>query len=390
MREAVVLLAGGESRRMQVAASLPRTKAALPMADGRSALETLVRSYQSCGIDTLLVVSGFHAECVEEICARIGVAFVRNPNPSAGMFSSVMTGLLGLAVFGFEELAVFIQPVDCPLVRPLTIRALLQASETESAGEADCFVPTFGESLGGHPVLLMPSLVLALTREYADALSPVGGLRALLTTRVRRAVPVPDSFILHDMDRAEDYATIRESSAWQGALYPDEARELLRSMQVPAKGIAHGDAVGRVAQALAQALHERGNCVTPWLAYSGGLVHDIAKGQKDHEVQGGLLLENLALPLLARIVRDHRDLVLPAEAECTERELVYLADKYCYGAHFVPLATRFGQKRELFAHDKLACAAIDARLRNALALEGRLRCEVGCEPAAIASSVLAE
>ena len=94
--------------------------------------------------------------------------------------------------------------------------------------------------------------------------------------------------------------------------------------------------------------------------------------------------------LFACIVRDHRDLVLPAEAVCTERELVYLADKYCYGAHFVPLATRFGQKRELFAQDKLACAAIDARLRNALAMEGRLRFELGCEPAAIASSVLAE
>ena len=88
--------------------------------------------------------------------------------------------------------------------------------------------------------------------------------------------------------------------------------------------------------------------------------------------------------LFACIVRDHRDLILPAEAVCTERELVYLADKYCYGAHVVPLVTRFGQKRELIAHARLCCD------RCAHGMEGRLRCEIAREPAAIALSVLAE
>lgn len=126
----------------------------------------------------------------------------------------------------------------------------------------------------------------------------------------------------------------------------------------------------------------------PRLALAGGLLHDICKGQAQHETAGGELLQQLRLPVMARLVRDHRDLTLPAGEPVTERELVYLADKYCYGGSFVPLERRFGQKLEIFAQDGPACAAILGRLDRARMLESRLAREIHTEPAVLAQKVL--
>ena len=82
------------------------------------------------------------------------------------------------------------------------------------------------------------------------------------------------------------------------------------------------------------------------------------------------IMENaaeLGLPVAAALVADHRDLSVPDAAPLTERELVYLADKYCHGREFVPLELRFGQKLDLYAADPAACAAIRGRLGRARA-----------------------
>ena len=72
----------------------------------------------------------------------------------------------------------------------------------------------------------------------------------------------------------------------------------------------------------------------------------------------------------------------------TERELVYLADKYCYGPTFVPLQERFGQKLELFGSRPGARQGIERRLRHARELEARLARELGESPEAMAAGVL--
>ena len=92
--------------------------------------------------------------------------------------------------------------------------------------------------------------------------------------------------------------------------------------------------------------------------------------------------------MAAALVADHRDLSVPDAAPLTERELVYLADKYCHGREFVPLELRFGQKLDLYAADPAACAAIRGRLGRARALEARLAREMGRPPADIARQAL--
>lgn len=389
MKACAILLAAGRASRMgAVKALLP-----LPLLSGGapcSALEGLVRCYRGAGVEDILLVSGFHAAEVEAAARGLGLAVVRNPRPEEGMFSSACAGLRAVP----EDCAVcFVHPVDVPLVRSLTLAALLDAAASESQhGSSSVLIPTY-EGKEGHPPLL-PSVyrehILAHERQGGE-----GGLRSALAGLPRRYVPVADSFILEDMDRPEDYARLRTLAALREALWPAEAWNLLRLCRIPERGLRHACAVGAVAAALAQVLRESraergwaGTGPDPELARAGGLLHDVCKGLPEHEKAGGRFLAELGLPVAAAMVADHRDLSVPDAAPLTERELVYLADKYCHGREFVPLELRFGQKLDLYAADPAACAAIRGRLGRAQALEARLAREMGRPPADIARQAL--
>ena len=391
MKYCAILLAAGQASRMgAVKALLPLPL--LPDGASCSALEGLARCYRGLGVDDILVVSGFHAEDVEAAARDLGLAVARNPRPERGMFSSVCAGLRAMPV---DCESCFVHPVDVPLVRPMTLSALLDAAAEESpAGPPQVLMPSFnGKS--GHPPLL-PVLyrehILAHERRGGQ-----GGLRAALADLPRRDVPVADSFILEDMDHPEEYARLQDLAAGRDALSPAEAWSLLRLCRVQERSLRHARAVGAVAAALARTLRERreeredapGSGPDPELARAGGLLHDICKGQPYHEKAGGRFLAELGLPAAAALVTDHRDLSLPEHAPLSERELVYLADKYCRGHDFVPLERRFGQKLEIFAADPEACAAIRGRLARARAMEARLAREAGRAPAEIAREALA-
>ena len=396
MQPAVIILAAGQASRMGSVKALLQ----LPgKGCGSSALRGLVDLYRSVGVEEIVLVSGFHAAAVEAEAAALGVMTVRNPQPDQGMFSSVRAGVEALTRRAFSG-AFFVQPVDVPLVRPLTLMALLDAAQQDAAdaaaaklvcghaGQPSVLVPVF-EGEEGHPPLV-PAVCAA--RILAD--DGRDGLRGALRGLPLRHVPVADAMILEDMDTPDDYARLRMMAYDREALSPSEAEELLRLRDVPEKGLRHARAVGAVACCLAEALaHARESAgmaaaLDPRLALAGGLLHDICKGQERHETAGGELLQRLRLPVLAHLVRDHRDLTLPAGEPVTERELVYLADKYCHGGSFVPLERRFGQKLEIFAQNAPACAAILGRLERARALENRLAREIHTEPAVLAQKVL--
>lgn len=394
-----LILAAGQASRMG------RCKALLPLALGASgrgctALEGVVRLFHESGIAQVTVVTGFHAESVEAAARGLGLAIARNPHPEEGMFSSVCAGLRAIAgassngnddgASGFRivEGPVLVLPVDVPLVRPMTLQALFtaHASDKESV-----LVPAFaGEE--GHPPLL-PGRYVDQVLRHGQA-GGRGGLRGALADLPVRQIAVADSLVLPDMDRPQDYESLRLLAPHRKALWPREAVELLRLHNVPEKGLRHGRAVGGVASALAKALiqarqanetqttrRNKGALLSPDLALAGGLLHDICKGEKGHEAAGGRLLRHMGLPVLARLVEDHRDLSLPDDQPISERELVFLADKYCYGASFVPVARRFEQKLEIFACDPAAVTAIEGRLERALALEERLAHELTQGPA---------
>ena len=398
MEPAVIILAAGMASRMGSA------KALLPLplspTGGRCpALRGLVRQYQAAGVRQVVIVSGFHAEVVEGEAMALGLTAVRNPDPQQGMFSSVRTGVAALTQSGFGGYF-FVQPVDVPLVRPLTLLALSDAAREDEAdraaalavsGRADplpVLVPVF-DGHEGHPPLVPMALAARILAHPGQE-----GLRGALEGAPMRHVPVPDAMILEDMDTPDDYARLRVLALERQMLSPVEADFLLQLHGVPEKGLRHARAVGAVACCLAEALaHAREAAgydagVDPRWALSGGLLHDICKGLPRHETAAGELLRRLGLPEMARLVQDHRDLSLPGDEPITERELVYLADKYCYGGRFVPLERRFGNKLEVYAQDAAACEGILGRLGRAKALEERLAREIGHDPALVAERAL--
>ncbi|MGE4311721.1 NTP transferase domain-containing protein [Desulfovibrio sp.] len=437
MTARVLILAAGQASRMG------RVKALLPLplgADGEfcSALEGLARLFRQLGIEHISVVTGWHAESIEPAAQALGLAVVRNPRPEEGMFSSVCAGLSALAAGdpALAETPILVQPVDVPLVRPMTIQALLEAhaSDPESV-----LVPTFAGQEGHPPLLPARHLAHVLHHERVGA---ENGLRGALESLPVRHIPVADGCMLPDMDRPEDYERMKLLALRRDVLRPDEALELLRLHEVPERGVRHGRAVGTVAAALAKALAEVrrtknsvlegvtvpnpgrdpgrdsgrdsgrdpgrdsgrgfdcGACrnsgrdsgpdsgpdsdfapgfdlgLDPDLALAGGLVHDICKGEKGHEAAAGRLFRHLHLPVMAHLVEDHRDLTLPDDQPITERELVFLADKYCYGGSFVPVRQRFEQKLESLGAE--VAQAIRGRMDRALAMEARLARELGC------------
>ena len=125
---------------------------------------------------------------------------------------------------------------------------------------------------------------------------------------------------------------------------PDITDELCLAM-LSASGanealIAHCRAVAVLADELGTGLIEKGIALDRKAVHAAALLHDIAKGERDHAVIGGLWLRELGLPQLAEIVRQHTE---PDGDALNEAGLVFLADKLVRGATRVGLEERFGE-----------------------------------------------
>lgn len=371
-RAGAVVLAAGRSTRLGEFKPLLRL-------GGRTLLERAAALLRAAGVEQIMAVAGHRAEEVAAEAARLGLGCARNPDSEGDMLSSVRAGLEGLAA-GPDTF--FLLPVDVPLVRPHSLRLLL---ERHGADRADVLHPVFG-GLRGHPPLVA-------ARRVPDLLAwrGAGGLRgALEALGQAKDVPVADRNIHFDLDTPEDLAEARLRAAREDIPAPAEAEALLALHGGGEHGLAHGRGVAGVALALALALvrtpDARGAALDLELVESAALLHDIAKGQPGHEQAGAALLEGLGYGPVARIVAAHRDIAPPAQGEApqlTERELVYLADKLVQGGTRVSLERRFGQKLERFAHDAGATAAIRRRLANALHMLRRVEAAAGARLEAI-------
>lgn len=189
---AAVVLAGGLSIRMK------QFKPLLPLGDETIA-DRVISTFLRNKVDVFLVVGYRHEDIAAGIKKR-DITIVYNPDYEKGMFSSIQAGIRRL---GPECQAFFINPVDIPLVRPATIKRLM----TASGKNPDKIVYPVFEGKRGHPPLIPSALAPAILGWKKG-----GGLKAVLKSKERLAleVPVPDSFILFDIDTPEDYAELRE------------------------------------------------------------------------------------------------------------------------------------------------------------------------------------
>jgi molybdenum cofactor cytidylyltransferase len=358
---AAVILAAGQSSRME------RFKPLLPIGSGR-AIERVAQAFLSAGISDLIVVTGHRADELQQTLAPLKVSCVENKQYRQGMFSSVQAGIRALPA---SCPAFFIHPADIPLVRPHTIRRLVDAFQ---AWRPAVLYPLF-DGRRGHPTLIQRDLIPGIL-----SWKGTGGLRACLQDReaASRELPVADEAVLMDMDTPADYRRLQARSLRGDLPSAAEVRVLMEGIQkLPADVVAHCRAVAAIARRLADALAAAGVSIDSELTEAAALLHDIARTQPDHARAGARLLETHGFPRLAPLVADHMDLAADGEAPLDEAQIVFLADKLAAGDRLVDLEERFGRKMDKYGRDPDVAAAIARRRDNARRVQAKVETAAG-------------
>ena len=162
---------------------------------GRTIISRVLSLVRAAGAEPIVVVTGYRAEELEQRLVSENVLFARNERfATTQMLDSL---LIGLALLPKTCERVLIAPADIPLIRPETVRQLL-----ESSGQ---FVRPTHKGKNGHPAIMSADLISALTG-YAgnDGLRGAVDHAGVSMTNLE----VFDRGVLLDADTPEDYAEL--------------------------------------------------------------------------------------------------------------------------------------------------------------------------------------
>jgi molybdenum cofactor cytidylyltransferase len=360
-RFAAIILAGGYSSRM---GSL---KPLLPLW-GAPVIAHGLAVFREAGVEPTVVL-GYRGDEVREVLAPLRVRCVANPEFATGMYSSVVAGVRAL---GPEVAACFVLPADMPALRASTIARLARACTRTGASVV---YPVF-RGARGHPPLISSRLFPAITSGDGQ-----GGLERVLAAHEREAreLRVRDEGVVLDLDTPEDYRRVCRISADRTVPTPAECEVILAERRVPAAIVRHGKAVSEVAQRLAEQLNRAGLHLDVGLARAAGLLHDLAKGAPDHARAGARVLRRLGHLRVAAAVATHMDIERSGGLPLDEAAILYLADKLVCGDRVVSIEERFLAARKKVGEAGAGSAALERRLRDALAIATSVRHVLGMD-----------
>ena len=340
----------------------------LMMLGGMTVLERVIRLFQSVGVGRIHVVTGHRAAELTPLIDRWGGRSVVNARYADGMYASVAAGVSSLEV---SAASFFVLPADIPLVRPATLRSLMEAFPD---GRAAICHPTF-QGRRGHPPLIGRRFSSAITNGQGN-----GGLKALLERYESEALDVPaaDEFILQDLDGPDDYQRLCDRLKTRDILSPAECHGLLlERLKVPPAVWNHGRAVADQALRIGRALTAAGCRLDLGLIQAAALVHDMARGEPDHAHRGAEILRELDMPLMAEIVEAHMDLNVETGGPIREPEVVFLADKLICEDRFVGIDRRFSPRLQDHHADPRIEAAVRSKLESARRSSDRVEAIIG-------------
>lgn len=360
-RYAAVILAGGLSTRMK------QPKPLLQLGE-ETITDHIVSIFSNEEVDTYLVL-GHRQDEVRAGIKKRNITIIYNPDYEQGMFSSVQAGVSHLRS-GYQ--AFFVLPVDIPLVRPATVRRLLDESPV---CPDNTIYPVF-HGKRGHPPLIPSGLIPSIL----DWQKP-GGLKAVLESLERQPheVPVPDGNILLDIDSPDDYTAMLKRYLRYEIPTDEECEVILKDVcRVAPDRIRHCLKVSDVAVCIGQALRKSGHEVDIEVVRTAAKLHDIAKGQRKHDIAGGRILRELGFGRVGDVVAVHTDLAGGDTSFSLETKIVYLADKFIAGERLVSLEERYDSSLRGFGLTPEIEAAISGRLEVARNVKAELENLLGC------------
>jgi molybdenum cofactor cytidylyltransferase len=355
------ILAAGYSSRME------KFKPLLPLGPV-TVLERSAHMFSDAGIHDIRVVIGHRAEDLKPLLQRLRIRWVVNERFQDGMLSSVQAGVRTLES---SKRAFFLLPVDIPLVRRSTVIDLLQAHDEQ---DADVLYPCF---LGkrGHPPLINAAL-----RSGVLSWNEEGGLRSFLQKYQSRAVDVEvaDEHVLLDMDHPREYEDMCLRLPHYDIPSIQECMVILtKKFSVSGELLAHSIKVAQVAVHFAQALNAADCGINIRLVAAAALLHDLAKGKRNHASVAARILTEMGYPAVAKVVGAHMAIGVLNEESIGERDVVCLADRVVHGDQVVKLEERYRKKLDACSGDGPACEAIALRLAESLNLKRKLEGRLG-------------
>jgi CTP:molybdopterin cytidylyltransferase MocA len=192
---AAVLLAAGESRRMQGPNKL------LMRVDGEPLVARTARVLREAGVSPVVAVLGHASAQVGAALAGVeGVACVALPDASLGQQASVLAGLRAIDVDTGPLLVVL---SDLALLEPADVSALVRAWRERAQGAM--LVP-WHDGRRGNPVVIDAALRRRVLAEADER-----GLRGFVDDHreLARRWEAPNDHFVFDLDTADDVAALR-------------------------------------------------------------------------------------------------------------------------------------------------------------------------------------
>lgn len=355
----VIIIAAGYSSRMDGFKPLLKF-------GNQTAVERVVATHQLAGVDQTILVLGHRADEISPYVKNKPLDLVINDKFAEGMYTSIVKGITQLN----EEIdAFFIHPVDIPLVKPETVKYLMEASEKTDKGVIyPCFL---GER--GHPPLIHKKYQNLILGNKKD-----GGLKCLLALYEADAVDLPltDEAILMDMDTRTDYEVLL---AYNSQTTPNlcECYAIWDKFKLPENIRRHCAKVKQTAMDLTAQLTEKGVKLDLAALRAAALLHDLAKTEKKHAFQGGELLREMGYPTVGDIIAEHMDIVVEPDQAVTESEILYLADKLVKNDQLMDLETRKVETLEFYKDNPRATEKIAKRYQNAELILQKIKSIIG-------------
>lgn len=182
-----IVLAAGRSRRMGT------QKLLLPYA-GKTVIGHIADQLLASRVDCVFVVVGSDARGIAIALAGRPLTLVPNPDPDAGMLSSVRCGIGAMPE---DCTGVLIALGDQPTITPAMVDQLIDHFTTSGHG---IVVPSH-HGHRGHPMIVPMRYRDEVMHQHEKS-----GLRGLLDAHGDQVLKIPfDDSVLQDMDFPEDY-----------------------------------------------------------------------------------------------------------------------------------------------------------------------------------------